>query len=184
MARVEIKRKSAEEATASGTIETGDRIQIRMRDDADRAWRYIADEDALPTQGAIIVSLARLPDAINQTGFEALGVRLSPGEDARKLKPFLGQIGMIELAFPSFRDGRNYSSARILREDLRYTGELKAVGDVLADQLHFMVRCGIDCLELHPGVQLETAERALARYKHVYQKASDGRRRVADIRNG
>ena len=73
----------------------------------------------------------------------ASAVRVEPGDDARDLIPFLEQLRLVEVDFPSFMDGRGYSAARILRE-AGYTGELRAVGDVLVDQLFDMRRCGFD----------------------------------------
>lgn len=181
MARIEIKKKNLEELTA-GALETEGSIEVRLRDDESRNWVFVADDAELPEGGAVVVTLKRLPEAAQLNRFEGLGVRVAAGEDIRLAKPYLGQIGIVELEFPKFRDGRNYSSARILREQLGYTGEIKAVGDVLADQLFFMIRCGIDCLALHPSVKEETARRALDRYKFVYQQASDDRQPVWALR--
>lgn len=73
----------------------------------------------------------------------ATAVRIEPGDDARALLPFLDRLALVEVNFPGFGDGRGYSSARILRE-AGYAGELRAVGDVLIDQLSHMRRCGFD----------------------------------------
>ncbi|WP_294131397.1 DUF934 domain-containing protein [Sphingobium sp.] len=104
----------------------------------------------------------------------ATAVRIEPGEDARELLPHLDRISLIEVNFPGFGDGRGYSAARIVRE-AGYTGELRAVGDVLVDQIVAMRRCGFD--SFHPAKALDDAavERALNRYDDVYQKAIDGR---------
>ena len=74
---------------------------------------------------------------------DATAVRLEAGEDARQLIPHLDRLQLIEVSFPRFRDGRGFSSARILRE-AGYKGELRAEGDVLIDLLFFMRRCGFD----------------------------------------
>jgi len=117
------------------------------------------------------VALAALAEA--STGNQPLAVRIEPGEDVRVLAPVIDRLALVELSFPKYRDGRNYSSARILRDELGYRGELRAVGDVLVDQVHYMRRCGFDSLALADGVSVEAAERALARYAHAYQVASD-----------
>ena len=78
-------------------------------------------------------------DAFLDTQTNATAVRLEAGEDARALLPHLDRIALVEVSFPSFRDGRGYSAARILRE-AGYTGELRAQGDVLVDQVLFMKR--------------------------------------------
>ena len=73
----------------------------------------------------------------------ASAVRLEAGDDARALLPYLDRLALVEVSFPSFRDGRGYSAGRILRE-AGYAGELRAAGDVLVDQLPLMRRCGFD----------------------------------------
>jgi uncharacterized protein (DUF934 family) len=107
----------------------------------------------------------------------ATAVRVEPGDDARELLPHLDRISLVEVNFPAFNDGRGYSAARILRE-AGYQGELRAVGEVLVDQLVAMRRCGFD--SFRPGKPLDDAavERALNRYEDVYQKTIDGRRPV------
>ena len=104
----------------------------------------------------------------------AAAVRIEPGDDARVLLPFIGRLALVEVNFPSFGDGRGYSAARILRE-AGYQGELRAVGDVLVDQIVAMRRCGFD--SFHPAKALDDAavDRALTRYADVYQKTIDGR---------
>ena len=110
-------------------------------------------------------------------------VRLLPGEDARALIGHLERIRLVEIAFPSYRDGRGYSAARILRE-AGYKGELRAEGDVLVDQLAFMVRTGFDSFAPKAALDPEVVKRALERYKFVYQKAADGRAPVWALRHG
>lgn len=104
----------------------------------------------------------------------AAAVRLEPGDDARDLLPHLGRIRLVEVNFPVFGDGRGYSSARILRE-AGYTGELRAVGDVLVDQVAFMRRCGFDAFAPDVALDPADAEAAFARYGEVYQPTTDGR---------
>jgi uncharacterized protein (DUF934 family) len=113
----------------------------------------------------------------------ATAVRLEPDDDARALIPYLDRIALIEISFPKFRDGRGYSSARILRE-AGYTGELRAQGDVLVDQILPMRRCGFDAFCPEAALDLEAVERAVSRYDHVYQKAADGLPPVWRLRHG
>jgi uncharacterized protein (DUF934 family) len=113
----------------------------------------------------------------------ATAVRLEPDDDARALLPFLDRLTMIEIGFPSFRDGRGYSSARILRE-AGYTGELRAQGDVLVDQLSFMRRCGFDAFAPETPLNPSTVERVLSRYAHPYQAAADSVEPVWKLRHG
>ncbi len=104
-------------------------------------------------------------------------VRIEAGEDARELLPYLDRLSLVEINFPAFGDGRGYSAARILRE-AGYAGELRAVGDVLVDQLVAMRRCGFDSFRPDKALDDDVAERALNRYADVYQKTVDGRRPV------
>jgi uncharacterized protein (DUF934 family) len=116
-------------------------------------------------------------------GSNATAVRIEPGEDARDLLPHLDRINLVEITFPKFRDGRGYSSARILRE-AGYTGEMRAAGDVLVDQVAFMTRCGFDSFA--PDVPLDpvVVERALSTYADVYQAAADAAVPVWKLRHG
>lgn len=113
----------------------------------------------------------------------ATAVRIETGDDARALIPFLGRIALVEVAFPSFRDGRGYSTARILRE-AGYTGELRAEGDVLLDQIAPMRRCGFDSFAPAKPIDPALAEAAFDRYPFVYQRAADGRAPVWKFRHG
>jgi uncharacterized protein (DUF934 family) len=113
----------------------------------------------------------------------ATAVRLESDEDARALLPHLDRLALIEIAFPAFRDGRGYSAGRILRE-AGYTGELRAAGDVLVDQLPLMRRCGFDAFVPDKPLDPAALERALTRYGDVYQKAADGRSPVWALRHG
>jgi uncharacterized protein (DUF934 family) len=126
---------------------------LRFRDDQP------ADEPA--------VSLDAFLDQTN-----AASVRLEAGDDVRRLAPVLDRIKLIEVDFPKFRDGRGFSSARILRE-MGYAGEIKATGDVLVDLVYFMRRCGFDSFA--PDVPFNDADvqAALTRYPYAYQDAAD-----------
>jgi uncharacterized protein (DUF934 family) len=110
-------------------------------------------------------------------------VRIEAGDDVRLLLPMLEQLRLVEISFPSFRDGRGYSAARILRE-AGYQGELRAAGDVLVDQVPFMRRCGFDSFAPEAGIDAEALERALTRYDHVYQRAADKAVPVWALRHG
>ena len=126
---------------------------LRFRDDP------AADEPA--------VSLDAFLDQTN-----AASVRIEAGDDVRRLGPVLGRVQLVEVDFPKFRDGRGFSSARVLRE-MGYTGEIKATGDVLVDLVYFMRRCGFDSFA--PNVPFNDADvqAALTRYPYVYQDAAD-----------
>ncbi|MBK8272195.1 MAG: DUF934 domain-containing protein [Sphingomonadales bacterium] len=113
----------------------------------------------------------------------ATAVRLEPDEDARLLIPHLERLALVEVAFPKFRDGRGYSAGRILRE-AGYTGELRAQGDVLVDQIPLMRRCGFDSFAPESPINEDVAAASLARYDHVYQAAADAAVPVWKLRHG
>ena len=113
----------------------------------------------------------------------ATAIRLEADEDARALLPHLERLKLIEIAFPSFRDGRGYSAARILRQ-AGYAGELRAQGDVLVDQVPLMKRCGFDSFAPERPLDAAALERALARYDAVYQPAADAALPVWHARHG
>ena len=113
----------------------------------------------------------------------ATSVRLEAGDDARALIPHFDRIALIEVAFPSFRDGRGYSAARVLRE-AGYAGELRAEGDVLVDQIAFMRRCGFDSFAPAKPLDPKAVEAALTRFEHVYQRAADADVPVWKLRHG
>jgi uncharacterized protein (DUF934 family) len=113
----------------------------------------------------------------------ATAVRIEAGDDARVLLPYLDRLALVEVSFPKFRDGRGYSSGRILRE-AGYAGELRAQGDVLVDQIPLMRRCGFDSFLPEAPVDEAVLEAALARYDHVYQAAADAAVPVWKLRHG
>ena len=112
----------------------------------------------------------------------AAAVRLEPGDDARDLLPHLGRLQLIEVNFPVFGDGRDYSAARILRE-AGYQGELRAVGEVLVDQIAFMRRCGFDAFAPEVPLDPTDAENAFQRFEQVYQPTTDQRAPIWKLRH-
>ena len=89
--------------------------------------------------------------------------------DADPLGLDLAGVTRIDLHFPKFSDGRAFSQARLLRGRLKFTGEIRATGDVLIDQLVQMARCGFDVAVLREGVDMADAQRQFDRFKAFYQ---------------
>ncbi len=85
----------------------------------------------------------------------------------------LPHVEAVALDFPKFTDGRAYSHARVLRERLGFSGEVRAVGAVLPDQVLLMARCGFDAFELPEGARVETYLEAFEAFGVFYQPASD-----------
>lgn len=100
------------------------------------------------------------------------GVRLAPTDDPATLQPFLDSLRLIAVEFPKFTDGRGYSIAALLRR-CGYRGDLRAVGDVLVDQVFFMKRVGFTSFALRADQDPVAARRALTRFSDGYQGAHD-----------
>jgi uncharacterized protein (DUF934 family) len=99
-----------------------------------------------------------------------LGVEVAAGDSVNVLEPHLSRLMLIAVAFPKFSDGRSYSAARLLRERLGFKGELRAIGDVLADQIPLMRRCGIESFEVkHAPTRAALLAGKLAEMHHYYQ---------------
>ncbi len=113
----------------------------------------------------------------------ATAVRIEPGDDARALIPHLDRLRLIEVNFPAWTDGRGYSSARVLRE-AGYTGELRAVGDVVIDMLAHLRRCGFDAFAPERLMSEADAQAAFDRWENVYQATTDGRAPIWTKRHG
>lgn len=143
----------------------------------------VGDEDALP-EGAVIVSLERW-----QKEREALaarntpiGVRLKSGQEPSAIAGDLDKLAIVALEFPAYRNGRAYSYARLLRERHGYMGEVRAVGNVLRDQFHFMVRCGFNALEVADNITPDIWAESVGAFSFSYQPASDDRQPVLSLR--
>ena len=89
--------------------------------------------------------------------------------DADPMAADLTGITRIDLHFPKFTDGRAYSQARLLRQRRQFSGEIRATGDVLIDQLVHMARCGFDVAVLKEGVDAADAQRQFERFAGFYQ---------------
>jgi uncharacterized protein (DUF934 family) len=138
---------------------------------------HVGDDAELPRDGDVLVPAARFladPEML-LTRAGRLGVIWPNSRDVEDLVPFLGRLAVIALVFPSFRDGRAYSQARILRERLLYRGEVRATGQVLRDQFVFMLRAGFDAFEVRKQADAEAFAATVKRYSVFYQPTGDGR---------
>ena len=134
----------------------------------------IDDLESLPA-GKIIVPYAFWLENRETLSKRApgVGVCINGDIDTEQVAGDLDGIDLIALDFPVFTDGRAYSHARLLRERYGYAGELRAVGDVLRDQLFFMRRCGIDSFQLRADQDAAAALGALNEFSVCYQGAAD-----------
>lgn len=148
-------------------------------------WTHVADGEDIPLDRAIIVSadrwLADRASLVHRNG--PVGVRLRNDQSAEDLGEDLYRFGVVALEFPAFKDGRAYTQARLLRERYRFDGEVRAVGDVLRDQLLFMQRCGIDAFEIRKQADAEAFHKAINEISAFYQPAADDRQPVSAHRN-
>jgi uncharacterized protein (DUF934 family) len=141
------------------------------------AFIHVADDTEIPAEGAILVSATRfIADAealLRRAG--KLGVIWPNNRDLDDLVRWLDRLAVVALVFPSFRDGRAYSQARLLRERHGYRGELRATGQVLRDQFLFMLRAGFDAFEVKKDSDAEAFANTVKRYSVFYQPTGDGR---------
>ncbi len=142
-------------------------------------WQLAPEEGDLP-DGPVVVSRTRW--LAERDGLAArnalLGLRLEPGENLDEVAADVGRFALIALSFPKFSDGRAFSTARLLREKHRFAGELRAVGNVLADQIPFMRRVGFDSYEVsHAPTRKALTEGRIAEVTLVYQPGERGTRR-------
>ncbi|MGI9260194.1 MAG: DUF934 domain-containing protein [Gammaproteobacteria bacterium] len=151
---------------------------------AEDEFTTVDDSTELPAEGAVIVGLERWQASGNEllARDTPLGLRLTSEQAPEQIGDGLERLAVIALEFPAFRDGRAYSYARLLREKYGYEGELRAVGDVLLEQLHFMTRTGFDAFEIDSDDPLRDFETAAADFSIWYQPTADGRRTALERR--
>jgi uncharacterized protein (DUF934 family) len=140
-------------------------------------WLTVGEDGFVPDfprDADLIAPLALL----NARGEELLGrpgrtgVLLEPHDDPAAIAEILDQLSLVAVRFPKFGDGRGYSSARLLRERHGYEGELRAVGDVLRDQLLFMKRSGFDSFSLRDDQDPGEAIAAFGEFSEEYQASN------------
>jgi uncharacterized protein (DUF934 family) len=137
----------------------------------------VLDDAPVPEAVAVVLPAARLlADARDLVLRQApTGVIWPNDRKIAELAPYLDWIALVALAFPTFRDGRAYSQARLLRERHQFRGELRATGQVLRDQLLFLQRAGFDAFEVTKDTDAAAFAEAVQRYSVFYQPTGDGR---------
>ena len=145
----------------------------------------VSGQETIPAQGAVLVDLDQWREGRKQLlkRTDPVGVRLKSDQPPELIADDLESLALVALEFPVFRDGRAYSYARLLREQYRFGGELRAVGDVLLEQLHFMERTGFDAFELQSDDPLGDMQIASADFDVWYQPAADGRKSALQLRH-
>lgn len=131
------------------------------------------DSLVLPDSPALIPADLWLAGKERYQGNDAIGIWLDSHQEPEMLEGVVNEVKVIAVNFPKFADGRGYSIARLLRERLGYEHELRAIGDVLLDQLQFMNRCGFDSFVLRADKNATEAARCLNFFSQGYQAATD-----------
>jgi uncharacterized protein (DUF934 family) len=139
----------------------------------DDDWSYAAEAQGLEA-AALILSLAQWQTERDQWegGKRRLGLVLLPAHRVESVADDISRFELIAAEFSGPGEGRGYSQARVLREQLNFKGELRATGYVRRDQLFFMARCGFNSFEL-PDAEIEAARGALATFSWAYQPSND-----------
>ena len=152
---------------------------------AEDVWQFAADNAKLAEQGPVAVTLARWrrDKVLLRARSEPLGLLMLSSERVDDIVADLKEFELIALDFPTFRDGRPYSTARLLRERYGFAGELRAVGDVSRDQFLFMHRCGFNAFQVINGGVLEDWLRAVSEISIWYQPTDDPRASVSALRH-
>ncbi len=133
-------------------------------------WTHYSGEGDLP-EGNLIVSL----DLWQEMDFSGrnIGLQLEPDDMLSDIKDDLHHFDLIAINFPTFADGRGYSMAKILRDRLGYKKEIRAVGDIMRDQLFYLQRCGFNAYEIKSGRDIVDALEAFDDFSIKYQTSSD-----------
>lgn len=141
------------------------------------AFARLPDDEPVPDSIPVILPAARLlaeASALARLG-SPIGVIWPNDGRIAELAPHLHWLALVALVFPSFRDGRAYSQARLVRERHQFRGELRATGQVLRDQLLFLQRSGFDAFEVTKASDAAVFAEAVRRYSVFYQPTGDGR---------
>lgn len=148
-------------------------------------WCFLEDDQGIEACSDVVLSLDRLEEMADQLQGRngRLGVLLRAGEAVERLAPFLANLALVAIEFPAFKDGRGLSSAHLLRGRYKFTGEVRAVGSVLEDQVFFMLRCGFDAFALRHAQAEAAFAKAAKTFSQQYQGAADGRPTIAALRH-
>jgi len=140
-------------------------------------WRVLrppANEPVAVPGGRVIVPLATwLEQQAALIGRDDVGVWLAGTDDPTELAPSLSALALVAVDFPKFTDGRGYSIAYLLRTRFGYRGQLRAIGDVLPDQLFYMKRVGFDAFAVREDKDIRQALSSLRPFTDAYQGSWD-----------
>ncbi len=121
-------------------------------------WIVESEEVKAAEEQKVLLPLDQLIEKAETSNDVGLGVLIRPADDVRRLEPYLSRLELVAVDFPAFNDGRAFSHASLLRDRLAYRNELRAVGDVLIDQIPLMLRVGIDSFAVKNATALKRLE--------------------------
>jgi uncharacterized protein (DUF934 family) len=138
-------------------------------------FQRVEEVHALESNQNVIVPLKlfleNVERLLNRSG--KTGIQLQPADTLEALIPYLPELAVVAIEFPVFTDGRGYSLARLLRDQHHYAGQVRAVGDVFQDQLHYLSRSGFNAFQLRPGESATEALQGFGVFSDAYQAGAD-----------
>ncbi len=146
---------------------------IKDKQITDDNWTHIADNDEIST-GNITVTFSRWKkekEALSHHKGE-IGIRFLPSDAIEEIANILKSISAVVLEFPAFTDGRSFSQARLLRDQYKFEGEIRAVGNFMPDQVFYLSRVGVNAFQLEKPEELNSALLLLNDFTVNYQKSS------------
>lgn len=153
---------------------------IKNKQIVEDGWTVLRPAENEPAESVVVASgRVIVPFTVWQAQRETLknrkelGVWLASDDRPEALQEDINRFAVIAVDFPKFADGRGYTIAYLLRERLGFKGELRAIGDVLRDQLFYMQRVGFDAFAVREDKDISDAIKALSDYSEVYQASSD-----------
>ena len=148
---------------------------IKDKHVVDDTWHLVQDDEAADSNAIVSLTRWNTEHAALLAAGTPVAVVLrsdeSPDDVAER-----DRLALIAVDFPAFTDGRGYSTARMLRSRLHYKGEIRAIGDVMRDEMFLMSRCGIDSFAVKPGKDIDKALGAFEDFSVTYQAAADDER--------
>lgn len=149
---------------------------VKLGSHSSDTWRTFDVED-VPENAADIPEDSLLPLAsylaLADTLTSKHGVWLASDDDVEQLGPYLAKLPVIACRVTNFMDGRNFSQARILRDQLEYTGAIRAIGGFIQDQLFYLLRCGFTEFSVDNDADFESLQQSLNDFSESYQAACD-----------
>lgn len=139
------------------------------------SWQIVEDLDSAQGKSGHYLVPLKVLTSLDADTFDGdhVGVVLNPEHDIEELRAYIRKLTVVALKFEQFMDGRSFSQARQLRDNFDFTGEIRATGQFMQDQLYYLSRCGVDAFDLPEGMSVESALARLNDFTENYQAACD-----------